>query len=77
MPLTFAMLEEPSLPLWYAIRLTLAIVGLASVGILAALLTVRPREPGIAHRAAVIGSVAFCIQTALLDALVWPAFFPL
>jgi hypothetical protein len=76
MPLTFAMLEGPSLPLWYAIRLTLAIVGLASLGILAALLTLRPREPGIAYSFALIGSVAFCIQTALLDALVWPAFFP-
>jgi hypothetical protein len=76
MPLTFAMLESPSVPLWYAIRITLAIVGLASLGILAALLTLRPRESGSAHKAAVIGSIAFCIQTTLLDALVWPAFFP-
>jgi len=76
MPLTFAMLESPSLPLWYAIRFTLAIVGLASLGILAALLMHRPRESGIVHQAAVIGCVAFCVQTALLDALIWPAFFP-
>jgi hypothetical protein len=76
MPLTFAMLEAPSLPLWYTIRLTLAIVGLASLAILAALLTQRPRETGIAYWTAVIGSVAFCVQTTLLDALVWPAFFP-
>lgn len=26
--------------------------------------------------AAVLGSIAFCIQTTLLDALAWPAFFP-
>jgi hypothetical protein len=26
--------------------------------------------------AAVVGLVFFCIQTVLLDALVWPAFFP-
>jgi hypothetical protein len=77
MPLTFAMLAQPSLPLWFAIRVTLTIVGLASLGILASLLTLQPRQPGIAYRAAVLGSVAFCIQTALLDALVWPAFFPL
>lgn len=77
MPLTFAMLEQPSLPLWYAIRLTLAVVGLASLGILASLLTLEPRDAGIAHSAAVVGCIAFCIQTALLDALVWPAFFPL
>lgn len=77
MPLTFAMLEQPSLALWYAIRVTLAIVGIASLGILASLLTLRPREPGMAYGAAVLGSVAFCIQTALLDAVVWPAFFPI
>jgi hypothetical protein len=77
MPLTFAMLEQPSFALWYAIRLALAIVGLASLGLLAALLTARPREPGIAYSSAVAGCIAFCIQTALLDALVWPAFFPL
>lgn len=77
MPLTFAMLEQPSLPLWYAIRLTLAIVGIASLGILAALITLQPRQGGTVHAAAVIGCAAFCIQTALLDALVWPAFFPI
>jgi hypothetical protein len=76
MPLTFAMLEQPSLPLWFAIRVTLMLVGLASLGILASLLTLQPSQPGIAYWAAVLGSVAFCVQTALLDALVWPAFFP-
>jgi hypothetical protein len=25
---------------------------------------------------ALVGSVAFCFQTAVMDALVWPAFFP-
>ena len=76
MPLTFAMLEQPGAGLWWGIRLTLAAVGLASVGLLGALLNLRPRRPAWAYWLAVAGSLAFCIQTAVLDALVWTAFFP-
>jgi len=76
MPLTFAMLESPSDGLWWAIRLTLAAVGIGSLGLLAGLVAVRPRPPSLAHKLAVAGSVAFCSQTAILDALVWPAYFP-
>ena len=76
MPLTFAMMEQPSSGLWLAIRLTLASVGMGSLGLLVALLTLRPRQPAWAYGLAVIGCIAFCVQTALLDAWVWPAFFP-
>jgi hypothetical protein len=76
MPLTFAMLESPSDGLWWAIRLTLAAVAIGSLGLLAGLVAVRPRSPSLAHKLAVAGSVAFCFQTAILDAVVWPAFFP-
>ncbi|MDH3212766.1 MAG: hypothetical protein OEM05_09805 [Myxococcales bacterium] len=76
MPLTFAMLESPSDGLWWAIRLTLAAVGIGSLGLLAGLVAVRPSPPSLAHKLAVVGSLAFCFQTAFLDALVWPAFFP-
>ena len=76
MPLTFAMLERPGRGLWVAIRLTLAIVGLASLGLLAALVGLQPGEPGVAYWLAIAGSAAFCLQTALLDALVWPVYFP-
>jgi len=77
MPLTFKMLEQPSPGLWWTVRLDLAVVGLASLGLIAALLTLRPRRPAWAYWLAVAGSVAFSIQTALLDALIWPALFPL
>jgi hypothetical protein len=70
------MLGSPGPGLWIAIRLVLAVVGLGSLGLLAALLAVRPREPAWAHVLAVAGCAAFAVQTALLDALVWPAFFP-
>jgi hypothetical protein len=76
MPLTFAMLEAPSDGLWWAIRLTLATVGIGSLGLLVGLLAVRPSPPSLAHKLAVVGSLAFCLQTAVLDAAVWPAFFP-
>jgi hypothetical protein len=76
MPLTFAMLEAPSGALWAAIRLTLAVVGLASLGLLAAIARARPADAPIARRVALAGALAFSMQTAVLDALVWPAYFP-
>ncbi len=76
MPLTFAMLEAPSDGLWWAIRLTLATVGIGSLGLLAGLVAVRPSSPSLAHKLAVIGSLVFSFQTVVLDAAIWPAFFP-
>jgi hypothetical protein len=76
MPLTFAMLDQPSPALWLAIRVVLFTVGLASLGLLAAIVAAQPRQPGWGFGLAVAGCTAFCIQTALLDALIWPAYFP-
>jgi hypothetical protein len=75
MPLTLFALEGPSLGFLWAVRVVLAIVGLASVGLLFALLNVEPRLPRWAHRLAVAGCVGFCLQTAILDAIVWVVFF--
>ena len=77
MPLTFAMIDEPSEGLWFVIRVVLAVVGLGSVGFVYALLTLDQRHPAATYWLAVLGSIAFTFQTALLDALVWPAYFPL
>jgi hypothetical protein len=76
MPLTFAMIQDPSAALWASIRLTLAAVGIGSLLLIAALLRLQPAAPTGAYRLAVAGSIAFTFQTAVLDALVWPAFFP-
>ena len=76
MPLTFAMIQDPSAGLWFAIRLTLAAVGVGSLLLMAALLRLQPSTPKVAYRLALVGSVAFAFQTAVLDALVWPAYFP-
>jgi hypothetical protein len=76
MPLTFRMLDKPNRILWYAIRLTLAVVGIGSLGLLALLIIVNHNEATWVYGLAIAGSVAFCIQTAVLDALVWPWYFP-
>lgn len=77
MPLTFAFVAEPSMRLWWVIRLVLAVVGLASLGLLGSLLALKPRRPAWAYWLAVAGSVTFSFQTAVLDMLVWPALYPL
>jgi hypothetical protein len=75
MPLTLFALEGSSLGVVWAVRIVLAMVGLASVALLFALLKVEPRLPRWAHRLAVAGCMGFCLQTAILDAIVWVAFF--
>lgn len=75
MPLTFVMVEQPSTWLWFIIRVVLAIVGLSSLGLLAALLFLRPRKRIWAFWIAFAGTVGFSLQTAVLDALVWTAYF--
>jgi hypothetical protein len=76
MPLTSALLDQGSNTVWAAIRLVLFAVAVGSVGLLAALLALRPRQPTWAYRLAIAGSVAFSIQTAILDAVVWVMLFP-
>jgi hypothetical protein len=76
LPLTFAMLEAPSGALWLAIRGVLALVALGSLGLVVAIATARPPEAPVSRAVAIAGAVAFSFQTAVLDAWVWPAYFP-
>jgi hypothetical protein len=74
LPLTSMMLSQPSPWLWVVIRVVLALVAVGSLGLFFSLWSLRPpRASGRA--AAVVGLVPFCLQTVLLDALVWPAYF--
>jgi hypothetical protein len=75
-PLTMAMLRQPADLLWWAIRAVLAVAGLSSLALTVALLAMVPREPRSAYWLAAAGSVPFTLQTLVLDALLWPAFFP-
>ena len=77
LPLTFAFVAAPRASLWWAIRAALAVVGMASLGLIGSLLALRPRQPVWAYWLAVVGTVTFSFQTAMLDMLVWPALYPL
>ena len=76
MPLTFAMLDAPSTATWLAVRGVLFLAAAGSLGVLAALFAAEPRDRGGFWKLAVAGAVLFCNQTVLLDALIWPAYFP-
>ena len=75
LPLTAHVIAQPSALAWFAVRVDLALVALGSLGLLASLLALPPGAPR-GRALAVIGLIPFCLQTVLLDAIVWPAFFP-
>jgi hypothetical protein len=76
MPLTFAYLESPTRLGWVTVRLDLFAVALGALGMIWALAKVEPSEPRTSHRVALVGAFGFAVQCAILDPLVWPAFFP-
>ena len=76
MPLTYLYLAAPSAAAWWAMRATLFVVAGASYALVAFLFGVRGTGAPWAHRAAIVGSLAFTFQTGVLDAFVWPLFFP-
>ena len=75
MPFLFGYLAQPGTGLWVAVRIVLVLVGIGSLALLAALLTVSPRETGTAYWLAVAGATAFSVQTAVMDTFIWPALF--
>ncbi len=75
LPLTFAYLEHPSTALWMLIRADLFVVGLGAIGLILALSNLRPRPMGWAGTVTILALLPFALQTAFLDAFVWPAFF--
>lgn len=75
MPLTFRYLAAPTPGGWIAVRLVLFATGLGALALIAALALIDPRAPRWAFGLALGGAVAFAFQTAVLDALVWPALF--
>jgi hypothetical protein len=75
LPLTFlAVQKNNSAVLWLA-RFDLIVVAVASILLLLALLYTQPRRPAWAYRLALLGSIFFCIQTVMLDAILWGYFF--
>jgi hypothetical protein len=76
MPLTYLYLAAPSAAAWWAMRATLFVVAGASFALVAFLVGLRGTSAPRAHQAAIVGSLAFTFQTGVLDAFVWPLFFP-
>ena len=77
MPLTFSMMKVPSDGTWFAIRSVLTVTGIASVTLLVSLFASNAERSDWLFWAAVAGLTPFIIQTAILDAVIWPRYFPL
>ena len=75
MPLTFSMMKVPSDGTWFAIRSVLTVTGIASVTLLVSLFASNAERGDWLFWAAVAGLTPFIIQTAILDAVIWPWYF--
>ena len=75
MPLTNVYVGNPSTGIWIWIRTVLALVGLASIALVLALITLQGKVPGASYWLAVVGSGYFAFHTAILDAIIWAALF--
>lgn len=75
-PLTYKLIETQWPGWWLYIRLVLFAVGLASLALLYSLLVMDQKEPAWSYWLAVGGAAMFFIQTGIIDAFIWPAFFP-
>lgn len=58
-----------------AIRVVLWLVALGSLTVAMALASQRPEEPRGSLLRARLGALPFCLQTVILDAVVWPSLF--
>lgn len=75
LPLTVAVLLQPSDWLWWITRVNLFAVGLGGLLLYPAIYN----TPASSRIKALVmfGLLFFCLQTAVLDALVWPYYFEL
>jgi hypothetical protein len=80
LPLTAQMIESPSWPMWIVVRAVLFAVGAGALGLV---LTTFQMLRDASHPAsrmlrvlAFLGTIPFFVQTGILDALIWPAFYP-
>lgn len=76
MPLAFEYLDAPDARLWWTMRAGLLLTGLASAALVHTVAALPAARRSRARRLALAGALAFTLQTLVLDALVWPRFFP-
>lgn len=77
LPLTLLAFAQASPLILWSARLVLILVAAASLAMLGAMITLVPRKKTWHRRLPMIGNVFFCIQTVLLDAVVWGIFIRL
>ena len=77
LPLTIELILAPSAWLYVIVRLVLFAVALGAIGVLVRTAQHTRAAEGAARWLPLAGALAFCLQTVVLDALVWPAFYPL
>jgi hypothetical protein len=75
MPLTLLAVTRASRALAWLVRADLALVGAGSLALFLALWNLQAPRLGWLHLIAVMGSLAFCLQTVVLDAIIWSASF--
>ena len=75
LPLTARMAQAPSDFLWLLIRADLFLVACGSLGLVLAAARVQPASSQAMRVAALVGLAFFCLQTVVLDALIWPAMY--
>lgn len=74
LPSTVLMLQQPSNWLWWLIRIDLFAVGLGGLMLYPAM--AKTNVGNTFRWAAYISFAFFVLQTAFLDAIIWPAYFP-
>lgn len=75
LPLSYLAVQTQDSALILAVRFDLILVGIASICLLLTLWFIEPRQPVWAHSLALLGCIFFCIQTVILDAIVWGSYF--
>ena len=75
MPLAALAVRNPGQYMDWLVRVDLVVVGLASLLLLFTLLNTQPRQPLWAFRLSIIGCIFFCLQTVLMDAILWGIYF--
>ena len=77
MPATKWLLDAPSPLRFWLMRIDLFAVATGSLLLLVAAIAIQPAPPRAVRLIAILGAIGFCVQTVLLDALIWPALFPI
>jgi hypothetical protein len=75
MPMSIWALASSSEALAWLVRLDLVLVGAGAIGVLLALLREKSGRSSAFHSLAVLGSAALCLQTVVMDAVIWSSLF--